>query len=86
MIRDITINTTAILSILEAMPFKSPDVSAERATGKLPKNIQRPSNIQSAPLSTDDGKLVYIFITETTEIIIIIKMTVNAEPFKIPLI
>ncbi len=75
-----------MLKKVDTIPLSTPDVSAERATGKLPKKEQSPSSTQSTPFSTGRGMSVYMFITEITEITIAIKITVNAEPLIIPLI
>lgn len=81
-----TIVATIILKMVDTIPLTTPEVSAERATGRLPMKQQSPSSTQRMPFSTGNGISVYIFIAETAEIIIVIKIMVNTEPLKIPLI
>ena len=84
--REIIRSTARILSIPDARPFKTLELSAERDTNILPKNVQRPRNIHSIPLSTGVGISVIMFITEQTEMKIAISKIVNMEPFIIPFI
>ena len=47
-----TIVAAIILKMVDTIPLTTPEVSAERATGRLPMKQQSPSSTQRMPFST----------------------------------